>query len=238
MYGLRKPVASVVQAVSLLGLSTVRALCLQHLLHNSFAGAGPAHGQRLDQLLQASTLASALCSHLATALGLADPGALVTQAVLSHLGQLATTVLLQPGTAGWDAHASLRARMGAEQQALGLASGEVGVLLMQAWGLPSSIVDEVRRVDRVVFTPALLVDARQAPRLALCDLATRLGERLALGQLADRADVQLDAATAPDFCHLGSYQALPALAGLDQHLQSASVLQALRQLHGRRAQPA
>lgn len=243
-YGLRKPVGSVVQAVSLLGLNTVRALCLQHLLHNSFGNLGPAQRQRLDRLLRASTLSSALCGHLATRLDLAEPGALVTQAVLCFLGPLATTVLLQPDSPAWGPHASLLDRLGAEQQALGLGAGEVGALLMESWGLPASIVQQVRDVDSLLVTPAHLVDPRRAPRLALCYLGTRLGERLASGQLADLADLsdlsdlQLDDRDDPDFCHLGSYLALPALAGLGTQLQDPALHDAMRALQGRAAQPA
>lgn len=237
-YGLRKPVGSVVQAVSLLGLNTVRALCLQHLLHNSFGSPGPAQRQRLDRLLHASTLSSTLCGHLAARLGLAEPGTLVTQAVLCFLGPLATTVLLQPGSPAWGPHASLLERLGAEQQALGLGAGEVGALLMESWGLPASIVQEVRDVDSLLVTPAHLVDPRHAPRLALCYLGARLGERLAQGQLADLADVQLDDQDDPDFCHLGSYLALPALAGLGSQLQDPALLDAVRALQGLAAQTA
>jgi HD-like signal output (HDOD) protein len=244
-YGLRKPVGSVVQAVSLLGLNTVRALCLQHLLHNSFGNQSAAHRQRLDRLLRASTLSSELCGRLAAPLGLAEPGALVTQAVLCFLGPLATTVLLQPDSPAWGPHASLLDRLGAEQQALGLGAGEVGALLMQAWGLPASIVQEVRDADSLLVTPAHLVDPRNAPRLALCYLGTRLGERLAQGSLADLAEMadpgeggqladwQRSHPDDPDFCHLGSYLALPALAPLGAQLQDPALLEAMRALQGK-----
>ena len=232
-YGLRKPVGSVVQAVSLLGLNTVRSLCLQHLLHNSFGSPGAAQRQRLDRLLRASTLSSELCGRLATRLDLAEPGALVTQAVLCHLGPLATTVLLQPDSPAWGPHPSLLARLQAEQQALGLGAGEVGALLMQAWSLPASIVQEVRDVDSVLVTPAHLVDPRRAPRLGLCYLGTRLGDRLAQGSLADLAGwATTDPAGAaedadPDFGHLASYLALPALAKLPAALQDTGLRDAI-----------
>lgn len=230
-YGLRKPVASVVQAVSLLGLNTVRNLCLQHLLHNSFASASAAHRQRLDRLLKASTAASELCNRLATGLGLPEPGTLATQCVLGFLGPLAATVLLQPGTPAWGPHASLLQRLDAEQQALGLGAGEIGALLMAAWGLPAPIVAAVRDLDRPLHTPVHLVDPRQAPRLALCYLSTRLGERVAQGQAVDVAALLAGDADDVDTCHLAGYLALPALAGLGTQLQSATV-QALLQPEG------
>lgn len=222
-YGLRKPVASVVQAVSLLGLNTVRNLCLQHLLHNSFAAAGAAQRQRLDRLLNASTTASELCNRLATGLGLAEPGALATQCVLGFLGPLAATVLLQPGTPAWGPHASLLQRLDAEQQALGLGAGEIGALLMTAWGLPAGIVAAVRDLDRPLHTPVHLVDPRQAPRLALCYVATRLGERSAQGQAVDLTALLSGDAGDVDTCHLAGYLALPALAGLAAQLQAPAV---------------
>lgn len=227
-YGLRKPVASVVQAVSLLGLNTVRSLCLQHLLHNSFAAAGAAQRQRLDRLLKASTAASELCSRLATGLGLPEPGALATQCVLGFLGPLATTVLLQPGAPAWGPHASLLERLDAEQQALGLGAGEIGALLMTAWGLPAPIVAAVRDLDRPLHTPVHLVDPRQAPGLALCYLATRLGERVAQSQAVDVAALLAGTACDVDTCHLAGYLALPALAGLGAQLRTTAV-QALLQ---------
>lgn len=222
-YGLRKPVASVVQAVSLLGLNTVRNLCLQHLLHNSFAAGSAAHRQRLDRLLKASTTASELCSRLATALGLPEPGALATQCVLGFLGPLAATVLLPPGSPAWGPHASLLQRLDAEQQALGLGAGEIGALLMAAWGLPAPIVAAVRDLDRPLHTPVHLVDARQAPGLALCYLATRLGERVAQGQAVDAASLLAGDPDDVDTCHLAGYLALPALAGLRAQLLAPAV---------------
>ncbi|GCL61704.1 HDOD domain-containing protein [Pseudaquabacterium pictum] len=242
-YGLRKPVASVVQAISLLGLNTVRALCLQHLLHHSLGHPGPAQRQRLDRLLRASTLSSALCERLATPLGLAEPGALVTQVVLGHLGPLASTVLLPTDSPAWSPQPSLLARLQAEQQALGLGAGELGVLLMQTWGLPASIVQDVRDTDNLLLTPAHLVDPRRAPRLALCYLATRLGERLAQGSLASLADLPdpsggpvLDPAD-PDFAHLGSYLALPALALLPGLLRAPGLVDAVAALQAEGAPP-
>ena len=237
-YGLRKPVASVGQAVSLLGLNTVRALCLQHLLDSAFKGHSRPHQQRFGLLLQASALSSALCGQLVTRLELPEPGALVTQGVLSFLGQLATTALLTPDSPAWGPHDNLLARLQAEQTALGLGAGEIGGLLMQHWGLPASIVEDVRSIDSVLVTPAHLLDPRRAPRLLLCYLCARLGERLARGNLDDLATFQLQADDNVDLAHLDSYLALPALARLGTALHSPAVLASVRQLQGHGAQPA
>ena len=236
-YGLRKPVASVVQAVSLLGLNTVRNLCLQHLMHNSFGAAGAAQRQRLDRLMRASTVASELCSRIAAPLGLPEPGTLATQCVLSFLGQLATTVLLQPGTPAWGPHASLLARLDAEQQALGLGSGEIGALLMQSGGLPAGIVAAVRETDRPLIAPAHMIDRRTAAGLAVVYIATRVGERVAASQAVDPLALLAGDGSDVDTCHIGSYLALPALTGLPAQWQSPAV-QALLQPQDTEPQPA
>jgi HD-like signal output (HDOD) protein len=237
-YGLRKPVGSVVQAVSLLGLNTVRNLCMQHLMHSSFVPpAGAAQRQRLDRLMRASTVASELCGRLASPLGLPEPGTLATQCVLSFLGQLAATVLLQPGTAAWGPHASLLARLDAEQQALGLGSGEIGALLMQSWGLPAGIVAAVRATDSPLVTPAHMADRRSAPGLALTYIATRVGERVSAGQPIDTASMLAGDGSDIDTCHIGSYLALPALADLAAQWQTPAV-QALLQPQDADVQPA
>jgi HD-like signal output (HDOD) protein len=57
MYGLRSPVSSVDQAVTLLGLTSVRTLCLQYLMINSFKADSAARQQILDATWNASGLA-------------------------------------------------------------------------------------------------------------------------------------------------------------------------------------
>lgn len=216
-YGLRKPVASVSQAVSLLGMNTVRGLCLQHLIDTSFQGGDAGRRARLAQIQDASARASALCARLAQALQWPEPGALVTQTVLGFLGPMAASTLLPTASPAWPLAGSLLQRRQAEQQALGLDAGELGGLLLQGWGLPASIVDAVRAIDTVLLTPCELQDARHAPRLALAYLCARIGEAQAAAAAAGAAP-EAAQPDPDDTAHLPGYLALPALAGLPQAL--------------------
>ena len=88
LYGLLQPVTNTGQAITFLGLNTVRNLCLQYMLMAPTRGVG-ARGQAvLDQIGQSITLASELCVRLGQKLQLPDTGTLVTQVVLYFLGQL------------------------------------------------------------------------------------------------------------------------------------------------------
>ena len=235
LYGLKRPVASVGQAVTFLGLNTVRAICLHYMLDDSFKTTAPDRRKRFDAVLRASSLSSELCGKLAQQLELPEQGALVTQGVLSFLGQLAMTALLPTTGPAWGPHADLLARTQAEQTALGLGAAEVGALLMQAWDLPSSIIDNVRDIDSLLVTPADSQDPRRGSRLALCYLCARLGERLAHGQLADLAAFDVLADSSVDLLHLQGYLDAPALARLPELLQSPAVLQAVQKQLGETA---
>lgn len=228
LYGLKRPVASVGQAVTFLGLNTVRAICLRYMLDDSFKTTTPDRRQRFDAVLRASSLSSELCGKLAQQLELPEQGALVTQGVLSFLGQLTMTALLPTSGPAWGPHADLLARTQAEQAALGLGAAEVGALLMQAWDLPTSIIDNVRDIDSLLVTPADSQDPRRGSRLALCYLCARLGERLAQGQLADLATWDVLGDSSVDMLHLQGYLDAPALARLPELLRSAAVLQVVQ----------
>jgi len=82
-YALPKPLSSISQAITYLGMNTVRSICLRYLLDQSFKEASPQHKRYFDQLSNASAFASELCFKLAQWLQMPDSGALVTQVVLS-----------------------------------------------------------------------------------------------------------------------------------------------------------
>ena len=232
LYGLKRPVASVGQAVTFLGLNTVRAICLHYMLDDSFKTTAPDRRQRFDAVLRASSLSSELCGKLAQQLELPEQGALVTQGVLSFLGQLAMTALLPTTGPAWGPHADLLARTQAEQNALGLGAAEVGALLMQSWDLPSSIINNVRDIDSLLVTPADTQDPRRGSRLALCYLCARLAERLVQGQFADLASFDLLGDTSVDMLQLQGYLDAPALARLPELLHSPAVLQVVQKQLG------
>lgn len=233
-YGLKRPVSSIGQAVTFLGLNTVRSICLRDLLDDSFPADNPALKQTYREIWNASALASELCNRLSAKLGLADAGALVAQVLLSFLGHLATATLLagQPARPGAPlAGSGLLERCGHAQALLGLGPAEIGGLLLQAWGLPAAIVDEVRAIDRLLVTPTGDLAPADSQRLAVAHLCARLGEHLAgasgpasAGSLAGLA---AGLAEAEHSFHLRAHLADPALARLAEHLQAADLAQAV-----------
>ncbi len=81
-YGLQRPVGSLGQAITLLGLNTVRTICLQYMMEASFKAHAPALRQRFDHLWAASAIAGELSQKLAQRLQLPEAGGLVTEVAL------------------------------------------------------------------------------------------------------------------------------------------------------------
>ena len=236
LYGLQQPVASIGQAIIFLGLSSVRAQCLHHLLDDAFRADDAALQREFAILWRASSIATELCQLLATRLRLGEPGPLVTLLVLSTLGRFAAALLLQRQSAGPAAPAGDGSRLQAlqdEQARLGLASPEIGVLLMQAWALPASLAEEVRALGRLPLLAADSLDAPQGARLALCAYCARLGESLARGEIASLAEIDPLAQPGPDYAALRDHLARPALAGLGELLRGPECLRLLGRLQAR-----
>jgi HD-like signal output (HDOD) protein len=229
-YGLQKPVANIGQAVTFLGFNTVRGIGLQYMLNDSFKASSAEVNRVFDGIWAASAMASELCAKLAQKLDLPEQGALVTHLVLSFVGQLATVSLLPAHAAVATAKLGLLGRVQQEQEHLGLASAEIGSLLMQEWTLPPSIVQDVHDIAAILVTPAAALDAQRGPRLALCYLCARLGERLALGTLSELSTFDPLTEPDPDFFHLQSYLAAPALARLMEHLHAPELQLAVAQM--------
>ena len=233
-HGLQRPVSGIGQAVTFLGLNTVRSICLHSLLDDAFKPANPALKQAYDGIWNASALASELCSRLATKLGLPDSGALVAHVLLSFLGHLATaTLLAERHAAVPPLGGSLLARTRDAQATLGLGPAEIGALLLHEWGLPATIVNEVRAIDRLLVLAPGEVPAGDGQRLAVAHLCARLGEHLAAGGPATAgslAGLAAGQAQAEDGFHLRAHLAAPALARLPEHLQAADLTQALHLL--------
>lgn len=231
-YALHKPVTSIGQAVTFLGINSVRSICLQYMLAEAFKPKLAEAQKAFDRIWRASALASELAVRLGKALNLPDQSTLSTQVVLGFVGQLATASLLPPeGLAPWLQRDRL-ARARIEQDLLGLSASEVGSLLMKSWELPPALVSDVADSGRLLVTPADQIDPARLPRLALAYLCTRLGERLAFGQL-DSLESYVPAADASvDMHHLRNGLTHPALARLDGALQANELQTALRQMMG------
>jgi len=242
LYGLRRPVTDMAQAVALLGLTTVRSICVQYLLTQSFQPSSPSRQRVLDRLWRSSAIASELSVRLGKALNLPDQGTLPTRAVLGFVGPVATASLLPP--ASLDTWLSLpRAHRAVHEQGLlGLCSGEIGGLLMASWQLPQPLIDEVWGASRLLDRPADDADPAAAPRHALSYLCAHLAERLSAGQLPSLTGHDFMQEQIADThhlrhylnqssLHLRSYLGHPPAARLQAALQAPELLAAVQRMN-------
>lgn len=232
-YGLHKPVTSIGQAVTFLGINTVRSICLQYMLAEAFKPKLAEAQQAFDRIWKASAIASEMAVRVGKALRLPDQSSLATQVVLGFVGQLATASLIPPaGLAQWLSRDRLE-RASLEQELLGLSASEVGAVLMKSWELPDSLVADVADSGRLLVTEPQRIDPDRLPRLALAYLCARLGERLALGQLTSLDDYFPQDDATVDTHHLRAALAHPTLASqLDAALQAPELQTAVRQMTG------
>jgi HD-like signal output (HDOD) protein len=208
-------------------MNTVRGICLQYLLDESFQSNDPEIKRIFDRLWNASAFASELCFKMAQLLQLAEPGTLVTQVVLSFLGPVASHSLLSKDLVLSMATRGLLERSRVEQEHLGLCAAEIGSLLMQSWELPKSIIDKVRDIDLVLITPCDPLEQQRATRMAFCYFCARLGEKLAHGEIKDLAAYHMKQEQDPEFFHLQSYLQLPALARLTEFLHMPELVSSI-----------
>ena len=230
LYGLKSPVTSVGQAVTYLGLNTVRTLCLQYILISAFKADSPERQQVLDATWRASALASELTHQLCYRLGMAEPGFTVSAVVLSFLGRLATAATMPRALLPQIPARDLLARAEAEQQRMGLPASEIGRLLMTEWGLPERLVAEAADIDTVLSTPAQELDPARAPRLALAYLCARLGERLAVGEVPDLLTFDLAATADAELHHFRGHLSDARLAKLAEHVRAPALSAELQRM--------
>ena len=226
-YGLRSPLGSIGQAVTFLGMNTVRSVCLQYMLDESFQSKDPEVRRIFDGLWNASAFASELCFKLAQLLQLPDPGALVTQVVLSFLGHVASHSLLPKEMVLPMIAKGMLERARVEQRELGLSAAEIGSLLMREWKLPAPIVESVRDIDSVLVTPCDAAQMERSTRMAFCYICARLGERLAYGEIKDLAEYDLRQEPSVEFFHAHSYLRLPGLVRLNEFMHLPEVVKSI-----------
>jgi HD-like signal output (HDOD) protein len=200
-YGLQRPVGSVGQAITYLGLNSVRSICLQYMVDASFKAHTPELRQRFDQIWAASAIAGELSHKLAQRLQLLEAGGLVTEVALSSLGHFAAATLM-PRVGAAASSQTLLARAWSEQAQLGAPAAEIGALLMRAWALPEIMVEDVRAIDRTLVTTAGQLEPQRRLRLAVGYLSARLGERLARGEAVNLSDFEHSVTAGDDFFHL------------------------------------
>ena len=231
MYGARAPILQIGQAVTFLGLHSVRNICLRYFLDESFKSADPALRAALNRIGEASSIASDLAHRFARFMELDDSSHLGTHVVLSFTGHLACA-MADPSAATAVPESggnSLVERCQRQQLSIGLAAPEVGRLLLSSWGLPRTLTDDVASVDRVMLPP------RGAPSLAsqrsaIAFVCARLGERIASGQLDDNSDLQGWLLQDPDLRFLNSHMGAAAYAKAIELMASSDVLDSVRNL--------
>ncbi|MFT7775643.1 HDOD domain-containing protein [Roseateles sp.] len=228
LYGLQQPVTSVGQAITFLGLASVRQQCLQHLLADCFKPRDAAQQREFDLLWRASSIAGELYQQLATRLRVPETASLVTLLVLSFLGRQACAALLDEADLdGMDAYQ----RALHEEQSLGLVSHELGHLLMRAWDVPRDLADDARTLSALRFDPERTVPPQREAALALGALCAMLGERIARGQVGKALfDPAHD--TRPDMAALRPRLSRPPLDGLAQELDAPAMLRVVSRLMG------
>jgi len=224
LYGLKTPLASLPQAITFLGMNSVRGICLQYLMDASFRSDDPQLMRIFKGLWNGSTLASELCFKLAPMLELPEQGALVTQVVLSFLGPVASHSLLPKELVLTLRTRGLLERSRIEQERLGLCAAELGGLLLQQWQLPQSIIERVRAVDQVLLQPP------DSLASAVCYLSARLGEKLVRNELADLADFSLAQEAGAEFFQLKTWLQEAGINRLQDCLQQPTLLASIRSM--------
>ena len=231
-YGLGRPVAGLGQAVTFLGLNSVRSICMQYALMQAFQADCPARAKRLSALWLASSVAGELCQHPMNRMGLPDPGGMTSAVVLSFLGSLAMTVgLSQAELARMPARDSLQ-RILAEQAQWGVAAAEIGRMLMTRWELPASIVDEAAHIGQGLVVPYKSSQNTAALRQAYAHLCVCLAERLAFGELGSLAEFDLAADDSHELACARSFLADSRFVALVAELRSIHLVGRVTQMTG------
>jgi HD-like signal output (HDOD) protein len=223
LYGLQQLVGNLDQAVKFLGVNTVRGVCLKFMLNGSIPEGSPEIKKVYEQLWNESALACELCFKLAQLLKLEEPGTFVTQIVLVCLGRQATYSLMEPADVLGIASQGILQRSVVEQQKLGLASAEIGALLMEEWALPNNLINIVKEIDATLVAPIGDTSTSRRTRNALCYLCCRVAEELASGALTDLGTFDLASQDSDEYFHLHAYLELPSLAGVADWMRSPAV---------------
>lgn len=224
-YGLPQPVTGIAQAVTYLGLTTVRITCLRYIFIAAFKTDDPQRQQAIDRLWRCSALASELMQRAASTLQLPDAGRWSSAVLLSFLGRLAVLASAPREHLPELSDSPAVARIEAEERRLGLCAAELGRLLMTDWGLPAQVVNDAADIDGLLFErPQGLADPR-GEALALCALCVRLGEgaTTAGAQTADTAPMDWEADPAHELACLRVRMSAPRRAAVRAWLDTAAV---------------
>ncbi|MCX9158325.1 diguanylate cyclase [Niveibacterium sp. 24ML] len=172
-YG-RRPVASVQDALMVMGLPAVRTLALGFSLLGHYR-AGPCLGFDYDAYWSSSLLRAVALQAFSKHVRCAPPDEAFCLGLLSRVGELAlATVYPQQYSDVLAASAGDLAKLGSlEQQAFGLDRHALTGLMLTDWGVPGVFADAVLHHDPVDAS-AMPADARTARLSAVLALAAQL----------------------------------------------------------------
>lgn len=236
-YGLSRPVNSVDNAIAVLGINTVHGICLQYMVAEALRPRDPQLQPIFERWWHASAIASQLCVRLGQRVGAPEMGAMVTQVVLSFLGHMVALSLLPPQDTLHNAQLDFLERTRREQEQLGLCAGELGCLMMSEWGMPATVVEDVRAIDRILTSPPKQHDDQRGLRFALGYYCARVGEKLASGEWVDLEPAIPEALQGPEFFHLQTHFMIrPRMMQLAQDFRDpAFVTEVANMVHGVRS---
>ena len=173
-FGRSRAVPSIVEAVSFLGLSTLKALTLTAGALEAFRPERPIEHFSLDEVQRHGTLVARLARRLLP--DGAGQDASFTAALLHDVG-LVVLAAEEPGFLGdilATAHRDRRPVSDVELETRGITHGEVGAHLLDLWGLPHEIVEAVAYHHR----PEAIHEPMLDPVAAVHVADALVGERL------------------------------------------------------------
>ncbi len=178
-FGLARPLASVAQAVSYLGLDLLKGLALTLDVFAAANAILPSAGFSFDRLQQAALLTAKLAKRIAAA----DPKeaeAAYTAGMVRDIGIIIFAMSMPDrlGEVGRIAAESGRPLDEIEREQLGASHAAVGGYLLGVWGLPLPIVEAVAYHHVLRVIPRERMDA---------SVAVHVADGLALGALAQAA---------------------------------------------------
>lgn len=222
-YALSRPVTGITQAVTVLGVKAVRAIGLRYVLQETFRTDVPERARLLQATWQSSALAGEFCQQALQRLALADGGGLDAAVVLSFLGRLAIVAAVPGGLLERIPPRDFARRIVAEQATVGLASVQIGRLLMRQWQLPADIADAPAVIDGTVLRPWSPDLPARDVRSAFGYVCARLGEQIAHGERSALDPFDLAQAEGDEWACARGYLADAQFATLMLQLQDGAV---------------
>jgi putative nucleotidyltransferase with HDIG domain len=157
-YGFDEPVASVEQAVLILGHQQILHIVLSIAFGGAMSAPLPGYSAEAKDLW-AHSLTTAMAADRMARGNIAmvlEPAVAFTAGLLHDIGKLALNHVLTP-----DVQSDIRRRINddklsrseAEKAILGTDHGEVGACLLESWRLPAEIVEAVANHHRPVYEP-------------------------------------------------------------------------------------